>query len=182
MCFCIKNWRLSDSEVVRSTYFIPLFSLAPPLAAPCVFHLHPLLGCCPCKCKVAPSKWNRCCPIEEVHESCESLLRQPIKLTPGEAWREEEELELAAIDALCSALCANKQGLIRTAMVTTHHNQTAAATNSQKQKNLLQQLDEKLFVQQILFLPHNCYKFPPNSSTKFRKSTFYSLQIIIIFF
>jgi hypothetical protein len=69
-------------------------------------------------------------------ESCENLLRQPIKLTPGDAWREEEEeeAELAAIDALCSALCANKQGLIRTAIVSTHHNQTAAATNSQKQK------------------------------------------------
>ncbi len=137
MCFCIKNWRLCDSEVVRSTYFIPLLFLAPPLAASCVFQLHPLLGCCPCKCKVAPSKWNRCCPIDEVQqESCENLLRQPIKLTPGDAWREEEEeeAELAAIDALCSALCANKQGLIRTAIVSTHHNQTAAATNSQKQK------------------------------------------------
>ncbi len=153
MCFCIKNWRLCDYELVRSTYFIPLFFLAPPLAAPCVFQLHPLLGCCPCKCKVAPSKWNRCCPIEEVHESCESLLRQPIKLTPGETWREEEEPELAAIDALCSALCANKQGLIRTAIVTTHHNQTAAATNSQKQKICCNNLTRNFLCNKILFSP-----------------------------
>jgi hypothetical protein len=76
-------------------------------------------------------------------------------------------------------LCANKQGLIRTAIVTTHHNQTAAATNSQKQKFAATTWRETFCATNSLFC-HNCYKLPPNSSTKFRKSTFYSLQIIII--